>query len=536
MKKHILAAAIATLAAHAFAADYYLVIPAIKNPAAVDANIRVALSSYSLPGGLVGHAYAGFDFNSVLQVTGDPGFSPASVVWTVAGGALPAGLTLSPNGRLSGTPTAAGNTSFQVRAAYKSKSGQQAYQVLIGAITVALADATLPAAVEGNAYAYDFKPRLTVNGDPDFNLNSVTWSSAGTLPPGLVLNADGTLTGVPTVAGNYPVTISASYMTSSGQHTYQVAVGAITVGLASASMPEVKVGDSYSYDLRPLLSVTGDPAYGGNGAGASWSLANGSLPAGVTLNAATGVVAGAPTAIGASSFTAKAIYKGKAAQQSYSVQVNARGVALQSGGYRTWDDGTIAPSCKAYLAGGGKYAYTGATGSGTYRVQPPGYATMDVYCDMTTDGGGWMLAAWNKGTAGLANMPSDFLVKQVNAANIANRSLTNASSSLNVEGVSKALGTSDVMLVSAAYSATPIIEKGQGVWSYDTLDCSGQLGHTSRTAGCSNHGGNDNYDTADRFNIAIYMGNTAIVPGWINMGNELCWSGKGWCDFEFYVR
>jgi hypothetical protein len=534
MKKHILAALLAGIAAQAVAADYYVVVPGIKNRAAVDADIRVSLNAVSLPSGLAGRAYAGFDFNSVLQVQGDPNFSASGVTWSLAGGALPPGLVLGANGKVTGTPTAGGTTSFQVRASYRSKSGTQAYQVVTGEVSISLADATLPAATEGIAYSYDFGPRLAVSGDPAYTADKVAWSVSGALPPGLVLNANGTLTGTPTATGSYPVAISATYLTRTGQRTYQVAVGAITVALASASLPAVKAGDAYQYDLKPLLSVSGDAGYTA-GTGVTWALASGALPAGVTLNATSGVISGTPTATGANAFTAKATYKGKAAQQAYTVQVSPRGI-VQTGAYRTWDDGTLAASCKAYLAGGGKYAYTGATGSGTYRVQPPGYGAMDVYCDMTTDGGGWMLAAWNKGTSGLANMPVDFFVKPVNASSIANRSLANASSSLNVEGVSKALGTNDVMLVSAAYSASPIIERGQGVWSYDTLDCNGVIGHTSRTAGCSNHSGNDNYDSADRFNIAIYMGNTAIVPGWINQGNELCWSAKGWSDFEFYIR
>lgn len=90
--------------------------------------------------------------------------------------------------------------------------------------------------------------------------------------------------------------------------------------------------------------------------------------------------------------------------------------------------------------------------------------------------------------------------------------------SINVEGVSKALSTRDVMLVSAAYSGSHLIERNQGIWNFDVLECAGTFGHTSRTAGCANHQGHDNFDTADRFNIAIYGGNLAIVPNWLNTG------------------
>lgn len=443
MKKHILAVLLAGLASQAFAADYYLVLPSVKNRAAVDADIRVNLNTVGLPSGTAGRAYPGFDFNSALQVQGDPNFKPGGVTWTVVGGAVPAGLVLRADGTLAGTPSAGGTASFQVKATYRSKAGTQAYQVVTGEVSIALADAVLPGAEQGTAYSYDFKPRLSVSNDPQFNGAAVTWTAAGALPPGLALATDGVLSGTPSTAGTFLVTVAAKYLNKSDQHGYQLAVGA-----------------------------------------------------------------------------------------------GVRGIALQPAGYRTWEDGAIAASCNVYRTGSGaKYIYQGATGSGVYRIQPPGLAVSDVYCDMTTDGGGWTLVAWNKGNSGLANLPADFFVKQVNAANIANRGLAASSSSLNVEAVSNALNTTDVMLSSAAYSAAPIIEKGQGRWNYDSPDCSGVLGHTGRSAGCGNHQGNDNWDTADRFNIAIYgMGYTAIVPYYLNSGQELCWQNRGWCDFEFYVR
>jgi hypothetical protein len=629
MKKHIIAAALAALSAQAYSADFYVVVP-VKNRTATIGNIQVTLNASQLPAALAGRAYAGFDFTSLLQVKGDPNFNAAGVSWSVAGGVLPVGMALSRDGKLSGTPASGGIAKFQLLASYKTKAGQQGYELVVGELTVALAPASLPLGVQGAAYHYDLKPHLTVAGEATPNAAAVTWSHTGTLPAGIRLNADGTLTGTPTAEGTYPVTITASYETATGQRTYQVAVGAITVSLAaaalppgvqgaayafdfkphlsvggdaaytgagatwslasgslppglvlnangtitgmptaegphpftvkavyktksgeqayqvivgaitvalaSASLPEITVDNSYTYDMKPKLTVTGDAAYASDGAGAAWSIASGSLPAGLNVNATTGIITGTPSAVGTQAFKAKVSYKGKQAEQDYSVRVNPHGLVLQPAGHRTWDDGTIAESCKGYRDGTAKHAYVGATGSGAYRIQPPGYSATSVHCDMTTDGGGWTLAAWNNGEAGLANMPADFFVRQVNPGNIANRTSANSSSSINVEGLSTALGTRDVMLVSATYSSAPIIERGQGVWSYDSPDCAGVLGHSGRSAGCDNHDGNDNFESVDRFNIAIYPGNTALVPGWLNSGNELCWSGNGWCRFEFYVR
>lgn len=58
---------------------------------------------------------------------------------------------------------------------------------------------------------------------------------------------------------------------------------------------------------------------------------------------------------------------------------------VNPGGVRQWADGTFAPTCLAYRQPANPHVYAGSTGDGLYRLT----GSVDVYCDMTTDGGGW---------------------------------------------------------------------------------------------------------------------------------------------------
>lgn len=119
----------ATLSSSVLASDYYVVVP-VKNRVGTQ-QIQVALATASVPSGIAGSAYTGFDFNQALQVTGDANFSPAGVTWSVTGGALPAGLSLSSGGLLTGAPTTAGTYSFTLTATYKTVGGTQSYSLVV---------------------------------------------------------------------------------------------------------------------------------------------------------------------------------------------------------------------------------------------------------------------------------------------------------------------------------------------------------------------------------------------------------------------
>jgi len=124
--------------------------------------------------------------------------------WTVASGALPAGLTLSTTGTLAGTPTGAGTATFTVQVA-DSASATATKQLSLTTQGSALSITTtspLPSGFVGGSYSQTL---VATGGVPPY-----TWSiSSGSLPSGLALSSSGTITGTPLSAAASTVTVQA---------------------------------------------------------------------------------------------------------------------------------------------------------------------------------------------------------------------------------------------------------------------------------------------------------------------------------------
>ncbi len=121
--------------------------------------------------------------------------------WSIAAGKLPIGLTLRPNGSITGTPTGPGSAAVTVRFTdYVPQAVTRSIKVIVRTTTPVIATTSLPAAAVGDYYYQ----QLTVAGG-----RAGSWSvDSGALPDGLTLSAGGTLEGTPATAGSAAFTVA----------------------------------------------------------------------------------------------------------------------------------------------------------------------------------------------------------------------------------------------------------------------------------------------------------------------------------------
>lgn len=256
-------------------------------PASVSRTFTLIVSgAAAITPGILPSGTVGLPYSAQLTATG---FQTAPS-WQVFSGALPAGLTLnSGTGAIQGTPTAAGVSSFQVRAFTNTQSAEPVSFSISIANSAIINPAVLPTGSIGAPYT----AQLTTSGF----LSTPTWQLVGgALPPGLSLNAaTGMIQGTPVVNGSSVFQVSASTSTQSASAvSFTIQIGSQQIDFTPDRLPDATLGVVYSQRLSPT---------GGEG-NYVFSVTRGSLPPGISL-ATSGAVTGTPSQPGTFSFSVR---------------------------------------------------------------------------------------------------------------------------------------------------------------------------------------------------------------------------------------
>src|SRR5438874_2695058 len=187
---------------------------------------------------------------------------------------LPAGLTVNTtSGLISGTPTTAGTYSVTISATNGGGTGNATLTLTIKPPPPVITSSLTATGQVGVAFSYTIAAT-----------NSPTSYNATGLPAGLSVNTStGLISGTPTTAGTYAVTISATNSGGTGSATLTLTINPPPPPVIQPPLTATgQVGVAFSYSITATNNPTSYNATG--------------LPAGLSVNTTTGVISGAPAA------------------------------------------------------------------------------------------------------------------------------------------------------------------------------------------------------------------------------------------------
>jgi hypothetical protein len=297
----------------------------VTNPATTTGTVNAAFSQTFTQSGAVGGAT----------------FTTAST--------LPAGLTLATNGTLSGTPTQGG--SFPIVVTVTDGNGctgtSATYNLTISCQTITVTNPVNTSGTAGTSFTETFGQTGAVG--------TATFTTASTLPAGLVLQTDGTLTGTPTGAGNFDivVTVTDSNGCTGTGATYSLVIGCQTIAATNPTPTTIAAGTAagatYTFTATGILGT------------ANWTVVTGSLPAGITLNATSGQLEGSSTVQGSYPVTVRVTdTNGCFDETDYTLDVTCPTITVTRNGGGTFPNGTFNTvySGQSITASGGTGPYT----------------------------------------------------------------------------------------------------------------------------------------------------------------------------------
>ncbi|HYF52244.1 MAG TPA: putative Ig domain-containing protein, partial [Planctomycetota bacterium] len=233
-----------------------------------NANLQAAISSVTggpaITSRLTDNATSGVPYSYQITATNAPiGLNNFAVTT-----ALPAGLTLNADtGLISGTPMVAMATTVNIGLKVTTNIGTADATLVLNIATGA---PTITSALAVNGPMGQFLSyTATATGQ-----GPITFTFTGTLPPGLTQTAPDTVSGIPTVEGSFPVTLTATNGLGSANATVVFTIGPTRPTLTTGTLTIGKVGLAFNFPLTA------------NGSTPITFSVTGTLPPGLTFNGA----------------------------------------------------------------------------------------------------------------------------------------------------------------------------------------------------------------------------------------------------------
>jgi hypothetical protein len=254
------------------------------------------------------------------------------------------------------------------------------------------------------------------------------------------------------------------------------------------------INDAYGNYTNIATVVATDPD---SGASITYSVSSGALPNGTSLDPNTGVISGDPANVtGQTTSNFSLIATDNAGNQStraFSIIVNPT-----LDGSSSSRAGSSAASIKTA---------TGTTTNGIYWITINGVAT-EIYCDMVTDGGGWMSHA---------SMPAG--VNSMFAGSTGSTSWTTTTYSYGTYDKTGSTSTNYWRNYSSQSPTQILFKTGNGTYWIRMLlsQCQSSTTHTTNIATSNNFpSDSNNYNTSI---TVLYRGDGNPEDPWINAGN-----------------
>ncbi|MBN1525398.1 MAG: putative Ig domain-containing protein [Spirochaetales bacterium] len=302
----------------------------------------ITVSTESLANGFKGTVYTPVQLEAA-------GGDDTAYSWQVTSGTMPAGLTLSAAGEISGTPTEDGEFIFTVQVSDAiNNPGTQELSIQVDAI--AISPATLTAAQKDEIYS----ATISASGGQapyTFTLD------AGNVPSGLGLAVDGSITGTPDTFEVCDFTVLVTDNNGAyNEHDYTLSViSGVPVEIDTTSCANGFINGTYSETVS---------ASGGQGT-YTWTISAGTLPAGLSINPSTGEISGTPSSAGSSTFTVRAtddVETANYGEQEFTIVIRSAVSVTTTVCDNGFEGGSYSESVAA-TGGSGTYTWSIASGA-----------------------------------------------------------------------------------------------------------------------------------------------------------------------------